>query len=304
MITQQLRDAKKLASIRFLKRTPSVVAVGIGNKEIAGQDTGIASVRIYVSKLFEVDELSIQSLVPKEILGVPTDVIELAPAFFNPLSAFTVAIADAPSNLNPILGGTVGAVVVSGGNRFILGTNHSLAANGRVPAGKPVGPVVNPIGRTLAGRFVELLHAERNRADCALAQLVGTSPPGVFIIDRPDKVGEPQLGQRVQKGGVGTTGTIVDVSVDFFVDYSFATVLLEDQIFVKGGNGDFARQGESGAILVANDTGKAVAMVFASAGKFTAACPLQPALELLGVVPGANVPGDAAEEERSRLRAQ
>ena len=88
-----------------------------------------------------------------------------------------------------------------------------------------------------------------------------------------------------QKSGVEQAGTIVDISADLFVDYSFGTFLLVDQVLVKGNNSAFARQGDSGAIVVDNSTDRAVALVFATAGKFTAVCPLQRALELLGVWP-------------------
>ena len=80
----------------------------------------------------------------------------------------------------------------------------------------------------------------------------------------------------MQKSGVEQAGTIVDISADLFVDYSFGPFLL---------NGAFARQGDSAAIVVDNSTDRAVAIVFATAGKFTAVCPLQRALELLGVRP-------------------
>src|SRR5262245_35654956 len=109
---QQLYNAKKIAAARFLRHVPSVVAVGIGHKEINDTDTGVPCVRIYVTRSFEPEELSIDSLVPPEILGVLTDVIKL-PAIFNPLSA--IAVAAFKPNLNPILAGTFDAVVEYGG---------------------------------------------------------------------------------------------------------------------------------------------------------------------------------------------
>ena len=192
MISQQLRDAKQLASARFLRRTPGVVAVGIGNKEFDGRDTGVPCVRIYVSRIFEHDELPINCLIPKKILGVLTDVVPLSPPAFNPLSAFAVE-TDAP-NVNPILTGVFGAVVNYGGNRYILGTNHTLASNGRVPAGSPIFlPYSDRIGTTLAGRFVKLHHGEQNLADCALAQL--DVALDAFTIDSADKVHKSRRGR-------------------------------------------------------------------------------------------------------------
>ena len=104
MITQELINAKRLASARFLRRVPSVVGVGIGFKIVDNIETDIPCVRVYVNQQFEFDDLSVRSMIPKEIMGQPTDVVELQQHGFSPVSRILVT-ARGP-NLNPKLAGS------------------------------------------------------------------------------------------------------------------------------------------------------------------------------------------------------
>src|SRR5262249_22574903 len=85
MITQQLINAKRLASARFLRRVPSVVGVGIGFKIVDDVETDIPCIRVYVNQRVESDDLSIRSIIPKEIMGQPTDVVEVQQHGFSPV---------------------------------------------------------------------------------------------------------------------------------------------------------------------------------------------------------------------------
>lgn len=72
---------KSLDEIRRIKRAvegellglPGVCGVDVGHKYVNGEKTDVIAIRVYVEKKEEVPE---ELAVPKEIQGVPTDVIE------------------------------------------------------------------------------------------------------------------------------------------------------------------------------------------------------------------------------------
>ena len=303
MITQELLKAKQLASARFLRHVPSVVGVGIGPKIVDNVESDITCIRVYVTKRFEFDDLSIRSMIPKEIMGQPTDVVELEKHGFSPVSNIVVD-AHGP-NLNPKLAGSAGAVLVAGEERYLLGANHVLSLNGRVPKADINGPK-GRIGETIPGAFVPLEYGQKNHVDAAIARLdEGVTLDGTVNLTSTDGVAAPALGVTVKKVGTDdkTTGTVVDISADFVIDYSFGTFQMEDQIFVKvnGSDAKFAKGGDSGSVIVDVGSNKVVGMVIASAGKFAAICPILAILEGLNVLPkgGANTGGPANPVEAS-----
>ncbi len=68
----EIRKIKELNEGLLLK-LPGVTGVDIGNKLVAGHDTGTPAIRVYVSQKKDVPS---DQTIPKEVDGVPTDVIE------------------------------------------------------------------------------------------------------------------------------------------------------------------------------------------------------------------------------------
>jgi hypothetical protein len=74
-------SVKSLDEIRCIKRDaeaellalPGVVGVDVGRKYVDGKKTDVIAIRVYVEKKKEVPA---KLAIPKEIRGVPTDVIE------------------------------------------------------------------------------------------------------------------------------------------------------------------------------------------------------------------------------------
>jgi hypothetical protein len=62
---------------RGLKTLPNVLNVGISTKWKDGKDTGVPSITIYVVQKVHESQLTPEHVVPKDIEGVPTDVVEL-----------------------------------------------------------------------------------------------------------------------------------------------------------------------------------------------------------------------------------
>lgn len=215
---------------------------------------------------------------------------------------------DAP-NVNQGSIGTLGALVKDvrpdANNRtrtYILSCNHVLASNGRVPdtarivSAQFIGKeplIATPVLADLA----RLANDEGNSVDCALALLSGRYP----VLARPEDPRlaltssdpqEPARGMKVKKVGASTgvtSGKIVDVDADLYVNYSFGTFLFERQVIIDGymddQHGDFALAGDSGSIVFedAEESRRATAMIFAASGRFGVACPITEVLKKLDV---------------------
>ena len=63
---------------RSLRGLPNVLNVSIGTKIVDGVDTGEPCIVVYVSRKLRAELLELGELVPSEVDGVCTDVVELA----------------------------------------------------------------------------------------------------------------------------------------------------------------------------------------------------------------------------------
>jgi len=145
--------------------------------------------------------------------------------------------------------------------------------------------------------FIGLMRNQRNYLDCAMAPLLDVNSPqmkphfraarvaagngnsgGIQDLTAPGSpIGVPDRGQRVRKDGATTgltSGTVVDVNADFYVEYSFGTFLFGDQVVIEGDDDAFAGDGDSGSIVIDPDKKQAIAMIFAESGRFAIACSL------------------------------
>ena len=71
---------KAAVSIASSTLRPNLHALGIGRKIVKGKATSARCVRLYVAKKYAESSLPIDNRLPKEVEGVPTDVIESPPA--------------------------------------------------------------------------------------------------------------------------------------------------------------------------------------------------------------------------------
>ncbi len=80
-----MATGKGIAEIRAVKnryeegllKKKNVVGLGIGYKEVEGQETGLLSLVVMVRKKESPSQLDATDLVPSEIEGVPVDVKEV-----------------------------------------------------------------------------------------------------------------------------------------------------------------------------------------------------------------------------------
>jgi hypothetical protein len=69
---EEIRPVKEEAERELLKR-PGVTGVDVGYKYIGGKETGTLAIRVFVEAKKDVQG---HDAIPREIRGVPTDVIE------------------------------------------------------------------------------------------------------------------------------------------------------------------------------------------------------------------------------------
>jgi len=130
---------------RTLLGKPNVVGVGVGYKFVGGEKTDTPCVIVFVRQKVAPESLSADEMVPAQIEGVSTDVIESGPIYAQ--QSNTAKFRPAPGGVSighyQITAGTLGVVVrdKNTGERLILSNNHVLAnANDATPG----DPIIQP----------------------------------------------------------------------------------------------------------------------------------------------------------------
>jgi len=286
----------------------NVVGVGVGRKMVKGRPTNRPCVRLYVIRKLDKRLISPGNILPTYIDGVETDVIETG--------KFRAQVPVARKRRRPaqpgcsvgfqlpaphddlIMAGTFGALVARGAARFILSNNHVLANENGLPLGSTIyqpglldhgDPATDAIARL--AQFVPLGTSTPNHVDCAIAEVTDPdlvrarvmSKVGKFSSDQPFNAVE---GIRVEKVGRGTgytTGTVFDVSATVTLDYELGELKFVDQILIRGVSGVFSEYGDSGAIVVEVDSGRATGLLIGGSTEYSVANHLDDVLTELGV---------------------
>jgi hypothetical protein len=210
--------------------------------------------------------------------------------------------------------GTLGSLVTLNGTQYILGNNHVLARRDFASLGENISQpgLVDTSCQTAGTQTVAQLSQFFNletgpvpKIDAALAQVVNG------MVDASDKIlllgatqtnGVPDPGAPAQGSGItpaqamgaphnglvaksgrttGLTcstvlGTNVSSSVDYFKNCGDTTkaftVNFTDLVTVAGG--DFSAEGDSGSLIVTQDTAEAVALLFAGSDTDTVGNPV------------------------------
>jgi hypothetical protein len=233
----------------------NVHAVGVGHKIVEGEVTEVPCVRLYVVQKMAESLLSPADVLPKEVDGIPTDVIESAPAYIFPKGSVNpdalAAAAGACTNdrrkrQRPAVGGistahfnvTAGTIScfcrstieADAASTFVLSNNHVFADVNRAQLGDDLlqpGPADGGAGVdsfAVLHRFVpiQLGGHTPNRVDAAIGRLL----PGIGTDNQICSVGqvngviEPEEKMTVCKHGRTsgyTEGSVFDLSVDALV---------------------------------------------------------------------------------------
>jgi hypothetical protein len=183
-----------------------------------------------------------------------------------------------------VMAGTLGCFVRAGGGARILSNNHVLANEDRArPGAAVVQPGVADGGRDPADRIGVLFRAvalsttAANHVDWAIAGLGDLS--GAVLA--PEEAG------RVAKLGrtTGLTrGSVTAFELDgLTVQYDRGALRFDGQVEVHADSGPFSQGGDSGSLIVAEDSRDAVALLFAGNEQgVTYANPMAAVLDALG----------------------
>jgi hypothetical protein len=287
---------------RRLRRYPNVIGTGVGYKIVGGERTSAICVRVYVNKKVPERELSPSEVIPKEIDGVPTDVIEDT---FRIQQALLVSehrrrrgiLYGGISIGNAVTGGsgTLGMSVFDAktGQQLILGNWHVLCGRPTCRAGESIIQPGTGGGDTgTAGDIVARLvrFSLTNVVDAAVARVTGHRMMFEHILEIGPAAGTATavLGERAQKSGrtTGVTaGEVSDVDADIDVDYSALGMGIrhfEHQVVIEGDN--LSDRGDSGSVWL-NDRNQVIALHFAGgdSGTRADANPIAAVIEDLGI---------------------
>ncbi len=154
----------------------NVVATGVGYKVSGGERTDQLSIVCSVVDKTPASSLSAKDLVPKQLDGLPTDVVRIGKVR---ALVHTGRFRPAPGGVSighfEITAGTLGCLVKKGGETYILSNNHVLANSNDANVGDPIvqpgpldgGRVPQDQIATLAG-FVPIQFPTPNGGDgCA-----------------------------------------------------------------------------------------------------------------------------------------
>lgn len=293
-------------------------AIGIGRKRVSGKLTPALSIRIYLSRKLPKGLVAGSDLIPPLINGVPTDIIEAAPAFFSaPVDACTLKRLRRQRPLRPgisfgnlaVVGGTLGARVRSrlAAERdlnLVLSNNHVLADFGDAPIGSEIcqpaagdgGAAADVVGTLFRFEPIVADGVTVNRVDAALASIhpaidVSSS---ICTIGSVKGTGQARLGMAVHKHGRTTglsNGVIDDIDCDVLMPLSrqeperVARFAHQLRIRPRTGASRFSQSGDSGALVVDKASGAAVGLLFACPddGSYSYANPIRPVLDALQV---------------------
>jgi hypothetical protein len=161
---------------------PNVVGVGTGYKRQKGQATDQLCIVAMVRTKMPKSALAPEALVPKQVDGVPTDVMQVGElhAYASPTDRYRPAPGGVSIGHYKVTAGTLGVVVrdQADGSRLILSNNHVLANSNDAQPGDPIlQPGVADNGKegpdTIAHleRFCALQFADQP-ATCGVAQAV------------------------------------------------------------------------------------------------------------------------------------
>lgn len=286
------------------RQDTNIVGVGIGRRYCEGKGSSEHAVRVYVRRKLPKSQVG-KHKIPDHFDGVRTDVIETgafralgkgikaAQARTRPLrSGLSIGFASAED----FVVGTIGAIVLRGADRFVLGNNHVLAFENSLPPGTPIlQPSRLDDGQNGMDQIGELtqfirLEAFGNQMDAAIARIAPQIAATAGFAHGPRLASGVPLAavteMRINKMGrtTGRTdGRIDDVSVDVAVDFETGQFVFEDQLMLRASGGPFSNVGDSGALVVAATQKRPVGLLFAGSASHALATPIDRVLAAFGV---------------------
>lgn len=221
----------------------NITSVGIGYKQEGGKPTKELAIQFTVDRKLSPERLELLGTeeIPRSIIvdGVeyPTDVIERSYSKAFKIVA-EVAASDRKTRIAPIVpgisvankkisAGTLGCIVFDKekGTPYILSNWHVLHGNEGNIGDDIVQPGPHDDNRVQLNRVGKLIRSHLGPAgDCAIASIENRAfKRDVMELGiKPEKIGEPELGDRVMKSGRTTAvthGTVTRIHIMVKIDY-------------------------------------------------------------------------------------
>ena len=233
--------------------------------------------RVYVTRKVPEHLLRKDEIIPKEIEGVKTDVVEIGR--IRKLQGFRERYRPTPagvstSRADQTAAGTIGWFMVDeDGNIYLLSNNHVWANENNAAQGdKIVQPGLLDGGDPENDVIAELYDwididftGNPNTVDVALATPIDLSQVYTSIMELGGITGkaDPVQGGKAKKVGRSTgytEGIITDVSATLNVEYDSGTALFQDVFIVEGEN--IVQAGDSGSPVL-DENNKFLGLLFA-----------------------------------------
>jgi hypothetical protein len=202
--------------------------------------------------------------------------------------------------------GTLGARVIdSFGKVYALSNNHVYAQEntgeikdlilqpGRADmagCGSPTEIQAAKIGGLHSWVNIDFSETANNIVDAAIGwtdvDSVGTGTPDDGYGTPSSTIVDAQLGQLVQKYGrtTGLTyGKVTGIDATVLITYSTGTARFVHQVIVSGKRGAFGKGGDSGSLIVTQESNNPVALLFAGSNTITIGNPIAAVLGAFGV---------------------
>lgn len=191
---------------RQLLSMHNAVACGVAPKRVAGKDTDIHAVRVYVEKKIAKAQLAPEHVIPSTLGGVPTDVVAVGKLVATAWGIEAARASAQVDRLRPVPGGasvgvpqitagTCGGIVTdtTDGSRVVISNNHVFAASNQAPIsthilqpGKYDGGVDPADSVGALKRFVEIVFGGASSTPSPSAPSAPTNPPTASFPTMPN----------------------------------------------------------------------------------------------------------------------
>jgi len=286
--TEEIKKIKEVAEKELLKM-PGVTGVAIGQKEKNGVKTGEVSILVYVEKKKQENEIPANQVIPPEIDGIKTDVIETGRMIIHAYKGGTVLQSDHQSG-EGTLGGF--AFTTEATPRAVLVTNQHVVMSGTstTPLSGEVGPLICSICSPCCSKVIG--NVLRIVLNASLDGSVALLKSGTQILPEVEDAGvisgkhnitqaESDSGtfavkiySRVQ--GKVVNGTIQSITASGAVNQHNGQLHRNyaNQISISSTSA-FSVPGDSGSVLLDNSN-RVVGLIFGGneAGTTSLACPI------------------------------
>lgn len=265
---------------------PNIVGVGLREKVTAGHRTGVPSIAVYVVQKEPVFAVS-GPAVPKEIDGVPTDVVETGGFMpFSPRLRLRPTVSGASIGHRAGTLGSLGFFARRGSSRqlYLVSCNHVLARTNRAHKNDAVlqpapydgaDPDHDQVG--CLDDWEKLYFDAPNRIDAAFAEIANAAEiysPGVYNVgDLDPRPLDPAEHLPVLKSGRTsqvTHGEVTDLMNTLLIPYGSRKAIMREQVIVEATTKGqrFSKPGDSGALVLEEGTLRPVGMICGGSRRF------------------------------------